>query len=233
MLFADVRIECPRHTPLLMVVSAVLLASRSAAAIAALPESGDQQKDEGGWFSLFDGKTLSGWKPVKQNGAFRVHNGMIVAGGAQMNHLFYEGPVNKGRFKNFELRLEVMTTPGSNSGIFFHTKPEPGFLLKGYEAQINTSHRDKRRTGSLLDVKHLTGSPTRDNEWFDYHIMVNGKRIVLKVDERVTVDYAEPANPIRTERRRNRVLSSGQIAIQGHDPNSIVYFKNIRIRPLP
>ncbi|TMI85786.1 MAG: DUF1080 domain-containing protein, partial [Bacteroidetes bacterium] len=30
-----------------------------------------------------------------------------------------------------------------------------------------------------------------------------------------------------------RVLSRGTFALQGHDPNSKVYFKNIMVRPLP
>ena len=41
---------------------------------------------------------------------------------------------------------------------------------------------DKRKTGSLLDVQHLTLSPAQDNEWFEYHVIVDGMRIVLKVN---------------------------------------------------
>jgi hypothetical protein len=184
------------------------------------------------WQSLFDGKTLNGWTPVVDNGSFKVEDGALVAGGAAMDHLFYSGPVNEHVFVDFELKAQVMTTPGSNSGIFFHTKAQRGALLKGYEAQINTTHRDKRRTGSLIDVRDVFETATKDNEWFEYHIMVKGKRIVLKVDGVTVVDYTEPERPKRSERRAGRVLSSGQIALQGHDPNSRVYFRNIRVRPL-
>ena len=189
--------------------------------------------DADGFSSLFDGKSLNGWKPVKSLDGFEVKDGKLVAGGAAMDHLFYVGPVNGGVFKNFELKCEVMATPGSNSGIFFHTAPKEGALTKGYEAQISTTHKDTRRTGSLFDVVDVRETKTKDNEWFEYHIVVKGKRIVLRVNGETIVDYTEPPNPKRSERRKERLLSSGQIAIQGHDPKSNVYFRSIRIKPLP
>ena len=118
-------------------------------------------------------------------------------------HLFYVGPVANHDFKNFELKLEAKTKPGSNGGIFFHTEPQSGFLKKGYEAQICNTHTDKRRTGSLLIIKDiLDTSPVKDNEWFEYHIIVSGKRIVLKVNGQTTVDYTEPENPPRPQGAR-------------------------------
>lgn len=193
----------------------------------------DSPVQEEAWVELFDGKTLKGWKPVVENSAFRVRDGMILAGGTDMNHLFYEGPVQGGQFQNFDLILEAKTTAGSNSGVFFHTEPQEGFLLKGYEAQINATHKDKRKSGSLLDVEHLSTAPAADDQWFELQITVTGKRIQIKVDGQTTVDYTQPIHPERTERRKQRVLSSGQIALQAHDPDSLVYFRNIRIRPLP
>ena len=191
------------------------------------------QENKGEWISLFDGKSLAGWKPVTDSGCFKVCDGMIVAGGAPMDHLFYVGPVGNHHFKNFELKVDVMTKPGANSGIFFHTEPKTGALWKGYEAQINATHKDKRKTGGLFAIEDLTETPVGDNEWFEFHIIVKGKRIILKVNGKTTIDYTEPENPQRPERRKGRVLSSGQIALQGHDPGSIVYFKNIRIKLLP
>lgn len=186
------------------------------------------------WQSLFDGKTLSGWKAADHDECFRVQDGTLVAGGGPMAHLFYVGPLRNGDFKNFEFKAEVKTTPGSNSGIFFHTEPQSGFLKKGYEAQIDNTHTDKRRTGSLLIIKDiLDTSPVKDNEWFEYHVIVSGNQITLKVNGKTTVDYTEPANPERPKGRERRVLSHGQIALQAHDPQSIVYFRNLRVKVLP
>ncbi len=186
------------------------------------------------WQSLFDGKTLSGWKAADHDECFRVQDGTLVAGGGPMAHLFYVGPLRNGDFKNFEFKAEVKTTPGSNSGIFFHTEPQSGFLKKGYEAQIDNTHTDKRRTGSLLIIKDiLDTSPVKGNEWFEYHVIVSGNQITLKVNGKTTVDYTEPANPERPKGRERRVLSHGQIALQAHDPQSIVYFRNLRVKVLP
>lgn len=182
---------------------------------------------------LFDGKTLDGWKAADHDECFKVENGAIVAGGGPMAHLFYVGSVGNHDFKNFELKIEVLTKPGSNGGIFFHTEPQSGFLKKGYEAQIDNTHTDKRRTGSLLIIEDHETTPVKDDEWFEYDITVSGKRIVLKVNGVTTVDYTEPANPERPKGRENRILSHGQIALQAHDPNSTVLYKNIRIKLLP
>ena len=73
-----------------------------------------------GWITLFDGKTLNGWKVGEHPGTFTVADGAIVVFGERA-HLFYEGPIKNHEFKNFEFKAQVMTTPGSNSGIFIHT----------------------------------------------------------------------------------------------------------------
>ena len=186
------------------------------------------------WQTIFDGKSLDGWKAADYDECFKVEDGAIVAGGGPMAHLFYVGPVGNHDFKNFELKIEVKTKPGSNGGVFFHTEPQSGFLKKGYEAQVGNTHTDKRRTGSLLIIKDIIDtSPVKDDEWFEYHILVSGKRIVLKVNGQTTVDYTEPENPERPKGREGRVLSHGQIALQAHDPNSIVFYRNIRVKVLP
>ncbi|MBA4019804.1 MAG: DUF1080 domain-containing protein [Pirellula sp.] len=186
------------------------------------------------WQTIFDGKTLDGWKAVDHVECFKVEDGAIVAGGGPMAHLLYVGTVGNHDFKNFELMIEVKTKPGSNGGIFFHTEPQSGFLKKGYEAQVCNTHTDKRRTGSLLIIKDiLDTSPVKDDEWFEYHIIVTGKQIVLKVNGRTTVDYTEPENPERPKGREGRVLSHGQIALQAHDPNSTVFYRNIKVKVLP
>src|ERR1043165_9001862 len=87
---------------------------------------------EGEWHSLFDGKSLDGWKAADHDECFKVQDGILVAGGGPMARLFSVGPVANHDFKNFELKAEVKVTPGSNSGIFFHPEPQSGFLKKGY-----------------------------------------------------------------------------------------------------
>ena len=190
--------------------------------------------DDGPWQSLFDGKSLDGWKAADHDEGFKVQDAAIVAGGGPMAHLFYVGPVGNHDFKNFELKLEVMTKPGSNGGIFFHTEPQTGALKMGYEAQVCNTHKDKRRTGGLVAIQDIMDtSPVKDDEWFDYDILVSGKQIVLKINGQTTVDYTEPDKPERPKGRERRLLTHGQIALQAHDPNSTVFYRNIRIKVLP
>src|SRR5687767_15185335 len=91
------------------------------------------------WVSLFDGKSLTGWRASENPSTFSVQNGEIVVHGPRA-HLFYEGPVNNHRFRNFEFRADVMTKPSANSGIFIRTDfQETGWPSKGYEVQVNNS----------------------------------------------------------------------------------------------
>src|SRR5690606_28133912 len=112
--------------------------------------------DKEGWISLFDGKTFNGWQANENAAAFSIVDGVIKVDGPRSN-LFYIGPVENHDFKNFEFKAQVKTEPRANSGIFFHTEfLEEGWPSKGYEVQVNQSHGDWRKTGSLYsfdDVK--------------------------------------------------------------------------------
>lgn len=186
-----------------------------------------------GWISLFDGKTLNGWKVGDNAATFRVDSGMIIVNG-NTAHLFYDGDVNNHVFKNFEFKAQVMTKPGSNSGIYFHTEfQQGGWPDKGYEVQVNNSHTDWKRTGSLYNVVDVKEKYIPDNVWYTEYIKVQGKRVIIKLNNIVVVDYTEPEKPLRSEDEAGRVISSGTFALQGHDPKSKVYFKDIMVKPLP
>ncbi|PZR26847.1 MAG: DUF1080 domain-containing protein [Citrobacter freundii] len=180
------------------------------------------------WIYLFDGKTLNGWKVGKNASSFSVDSGHIVVKGPTA-HLFYEGEHHD--FKDFEFEAEVMTQPGANSGIYFHTAyQEDGWPAKGYEVQVNNSQSDWRRTGSLYAIQDVKEVYVKDNEWFTEYIKVKGKHVTIKINNKTVVEYTEPANPERPRGMEQRLISSGTFALQAHDPNSVVYYKNIRVR---
>lgn len=188
--------------------------------------------ETGQWQSLFDGQTLNGWKAGENKGTFTVRDGMIVIDGKR-SHLYYVGPVENADFRNFEFKADVMTRRGANSGMYFHTAyQETGWPSKGYEVQVNNTHSDWRKTGSLYAVKDVRSSPARDNTWFTQHIIVQDKRIIIKVNGKTTVDYTEPEN-VSYPDFPGRKISHGTFALQGHDPKSVVYYKNIMVKPLP
>ncbi|MHC4557681.1 MAG: family 16 glycoside hydrolase [Planctomycetota bacterium] len=186
------------------------------------------------WQSLFDGKTLNGWRASENKGTFTVRDDMIVVDGAR-SHLFYVGPIENANFTNFELKADVKTEPGSNSGIYFHTEyQEKGWPDKGYECQVNTTHSDRKKTGGLYAVQDvMDNAPSKDGQWFHYYIKVEGKHIVIRINGETTVDWTEPEGWEPPQRMPGRKLSSGTFALQGHDPKSVVYYKNIMVRPLP
>lgn len=185
------------------------------------------------WVSLFDGTSLDGWKVGTNANTFSVENGTIVVNG-NVAHLFYDGPVQQHSFKNFEFKADVLTMPGSNSGIYFHTQfQESGWPQKGYEAQVNNSHTDWRRTGSLYAIEDVKEVYVKDGEWFTEHIIVNGKSITIKINDKTVIEYIEPENVQRPEGMKGRLLSAGTFALQGHDPKSKVLYKNIMVKVLP
>lgn len=185
------------------------------------------------WVSLFDGKTLSNWKVGDNAATFKVENGMIVVNG-ETAHLFYNGEVHQHDFKNFEFKADVMTMPGSNSGIYFHTVyQQGGWPAKGYEVQVNNSHTDWRRTGSLYGIQDVKEVFVKDNEWYTEYIKVQGKRVQIKINDKTVVDYTEPENVQRSAGDSSRKISDGTFALQGHDPKSKVYFKNLMVKILP
>ncbi|MEO6961523.1 MAG: DUF1080 domain-containing protein [Puia sp.] len=186
-----------------------------------------------GWISLFDGKSLDGWKASDKPGTFSVEEGAIKVAGPT-SHLYYEGPVKEHNFKNFEFKALVMTRPGSNSGIYFHTEyQDKSFPDKGFEVQVNNSHSDWKRTGGLYDIKDTKEVYVKDNEWFTEDILVQGKHVVVKLNDKVVTDWTQPDGFVPPENHPGRIISSGTFALQGHDPKSVVFFKDIMVKPLP
>lgn len=183
------------------------------------------------WQSLFDGKTLTHWKAAENPATFSVQDGAIVVFGPRA-HLFYEGPVGNHSYKNFEWRAKVKTMPGANSGMFIHTAyQEKGWPEQGYEIQVNQTHTDWRKTGSVYAFQDVKETFVKDDEWYTEHITVQGKQVTVKVNDKVINTYTEPDSISQGTGRKR--LSRGTVALQGHDPKSKVYYKDIQIRILP
>lgn len=207
----------------------------------------------GDFTPIFNGKDLSGWKSNEETpGCFSVEDGAIKVSGGRA-HLFYMGADEKAEFGDFELKLKVKTMPKANGGVYFHTKFEDsGWPSQGFECQVNASHKDPRKTGSLYGVvdvlvlkpgektpkgslmNHMREkSPNKDGEWFDYHIIVSGKKITVKVNGATAVEWTEPEgfDPAKAlHNMPSRKLGRGTFAIQGHDPDSVAYYKDIQLK---
>jgi hypothetical protein len=198
-------------------------------ALCALPVFGAEK----GFTSLFNGKDLSGWKVNENQETFSIKDGAIVAHGKR-SHCFYVGDFHNHTFKDFELKVDVMTEPNSNGGIYIQTEYQPeGWPAKGFEIQVNnTFNKDPRKTGSIYEVKDNNGKVAEDNKWFTEDITVKGNHINVKVDGKVVADWTQPADWAGTKDFAGRRIAPGTIALQGHDPGSTVHYKNIRIKVL-
>ncbi len=233
---------------LLLILAAVTLlatAPRSTSAADDAPKGDAAKSDDAaqaaaskpdgdGFYSLFDGKTLNGWKVGKNPETFKVTDGMICAKGPGPSHLFYVGPVQSHNFKDFHFKAEVMTFPNANSGIYFHTKfQEEGWPSQGFECQVNNTYvKDPRKTASLYAVKDVKEAAAKDNEWFTYEIIVKGRQITMKINGKTVNEHTVPEDYKPPQRMAGRKLSSGTFALQGHDPESKVCYRNIKVKPL-
>ena len=210
-------------------IFALLTAVLVSSVATAIAVDTSKEKDEG-FVTIFDGKSLSGWKVGENPGSWTLKDGELLGKG-QRSHLFYVGQEEKP-FTNFELRVDVKTEPKANGGIYFHTKfQESGWPKYGFEAQVNNSHGDPKRTGSLYDVVNVLETHVADNEWYTETVIVKGKHITIKINDKTVVDYEEPADKKAGE-DYTRKIDQGTFALQAHDPGSLVHFKNIRVKRL-
>ena len=184
----------------------------------------DEKKD--GWMLLFNGKDLTGWKVDKWNpGGFSIEENAIKCHG-KPSMLYYDGEGKE--MKNFHFVADVKTLPGANSGVFFHTAYKDKGWPRGHEAQVNQTHLDPVKTGSIYIVAKNLEKVAENKKWFKYEIIVEGQKITTKVDGKTIIEYTEEKGLTKP-----RKLSSGTIALQAHDPGSKVYYKNIKVKALP
>jgi hypothetical protein len=188
---------------------------------------------EEGFTSLFNGKDLTGWKASEHPETFSVQDGAIVTHGPR-SHCFYIGNFQNHTFTDFELKVDVMTRPKANGGVYIETEyQETGWPGKGFEVQVNNTYPgDPLLTGSLYEVADNRSAVARDNEWFTEDILVQRDTITVKVDGKLVAHWTQPADWKGTKNFPGRRIGPGTIALQAHDPSSTVYYKNIRIKPL-
>jgi hypothetical protein len=207
----------------------LLAAALTCAARADDKKDDSRDTDKDGWVQLFNGKDLTGWKVFpKGTGNWKVEKGLLIGSG-KASHLFTE----KGDYKNFRFRVECMINDKGNSGQYFRTQFGPGFP-RGYEAQINATHSDRIRTGSLYPdyrEKHLKGvkeilvlkAPHKPDEWFTQEVIAVGPKITILVNGKKTVEWTDPKHAYK----------QGHFALQQHDDRSVVKFRKIEVKVLP
>jgi len=192
---------------------------------------GDKEGQRGsseGWVSLFDGKTLSGWTMVpmgRGESKWDVVDGLLTGTG-QPSMLYSP----KGGYKNFRLRAEIKINDGGNSGLYFRVPAKEATFTKGYEAQIDSTHKDPIRTGSIYTMVHVFKRLVPPDTFFTYEIEAadrnyRGKSVTaikVTVNDELLYEFLD----------HDHTWEQGYFAFQQHDPGSRVQVRKIEVMEL-
>ena len=177
------------------------------------------------WVALFDGNSLDGWEKVgKDDSHWEVVDGALAGSGTQSMLVYTKAP-----YKNFRYRVEVKINDGGNSGVYFRTTRKPTFR-DGYEAQVDSTHKDPIRTGSLYGLCHVYKQHVKPDTWFSYELEVRDDewrgrevtRIKVTIDGNELYEYLDFA----------KTFGEGYFAFQQHDPGSKVSIRKVEVLPL-
>lgn len=185
---------------------------------------------EEGFVSLFDGRTLDGWEGNLDS--FHVQDGAIVAGTLKQRIPRNEFLCTKKEYGDFELRLKFkLVGKGANAGVQIRSRRIPNHHeVKGYQADLGDgwwgSLYDESRRNKILAKADpaVVKEALRPDDWNDYTIRCQGKRIQLWINDRQTVDYTEADDGIE---------QVGLIGVQIHGgAPSEAWYKDLRLKPL-
>ena len=174
-----------------------------------------EKPGKNGWIKLFDGKTLSGWTAPDPSG-WQMNDGILTGKGAR-SHLF-----SPNTYTNLEFKAEVKLNHSGNSGMYFRAELGKGWP-KGYEAQVENTSSDPKKTGSLYNFTKVSEQLVQDDTWWTQHIVAIGNRIIIKVNDKIVTDFVDEKNTFK----------SGHLALQQHDPRSVVQYRNLKVKRLP
>ena len=188
---------------------------------------------EEGWFSLFDGTTLTGWTPNENPASFRIEDGRLVADGDR-SHLFYTGPVGQAQFTDCEFRAEVFVHKGGSSAVYLcAANLGPGWAVKGLPVKLTNTRVAETASGGIYYIPetYRKESPVGDGQWFDLHIIILGKRVQVLIDDKLVTDYTETDASLKPFQRKNLSIGPGTFALQCHGKGQRVDYRNIRVKP--
>ena len=197
--------------------------------------------DEPEWKSLFDGKTLEGWKEFDDNGKnWDVVDGLIHCKGQGGG-----GLESIAEYANFELKLEYRLPKGGNSGVWLRIpmdlKPHTDPSYAGMEIQVLDDNapeyahlRPVQYCGSIYDVVAAKRDFTKPaGEWGKMDILCDNRHIKVTLNDHEIVDanldeqksHYDHHPGIRPDRK------SGRIGLQAH--TGPLDYRNIQIKVLP
>lgn len=206
-----------------------------------------QSKPKKGWQSLFDGKTLQGWRSANKDtlpgAGWSAGDGQLVFDPSKGHG---SDIVTQRSFSNFELSVDFNVSVGGNSGIKYFLIPNTSL---GCEYQIidDSKHPDAklgrdgdRTTGSLYDLFPAPANkPVKPaGEWNTARIIVKGDHVEHWLNGTKILEYDRNSDAFRQaivlSKFKNTAgfatAASSSILLQAH--GDLIHFRNIKIKEL-
>ena len=180
-----------------------------------------------GWRDLFNGRDLSGWEKVA-GGDWTVEDGVLVGRNGKD---WSTDPSRTGswlrtekEYSDFELSLEFLIGPQTNSGVFIRSGIELNPAFTGYEVQIADAAGkppSKGGPGSLYDyAAPRKNRIRRPGEWNELRVIARGPSIRVHLNGELNLD-------VRGDRRPR-----GYVGLQNHDARSVIRYRDIYLAEL-
>jgi len=197
-----------------------------------------QAAPEAGFTTLFDGKTLDGWKQVDKKGeGYGVRDGLIFCAKGAGGRLFTDK-----EYSDFVLRFEFKLEDGSNNGLAIRSPLEGDPAYVAIELQILDDEskryggklRPAQYHGSIYDVVPAErGVLKKAGEWNEQEVTCIGRKIkvVLNGKTILDADVNKVTDPEKLRKHPGLFRDRGHIGFLGH--NDYIEFRNIRIKELP
>lgn len=212
------------HLGLMAATSLLALILSTGCASTASDESAES------WEQLFKvGDDLSDWKVAENPDSVRIEDGYIVCNGKRAHAFYMPKSGEVPSWKNFEAEIQFMTTENANGGLFFHTEWKEEGWPRALECQINATHQDPRKTGSIYAFGDIAEPGHNDGEWVTMLLRVEGQTCTVTVNGKQTNQWTQPED----HKFKLKRLREGTFALQAHDPGSLVKVRSLKVRRLP
>jgi 3-keto-disaccharide hydrolase len=167
----------------------------------------------GGWTTLFDGKSLSGWN-MTGTANWEVAEGVIQA---SKGTGFLVTPAS---YTDFQITLEFWVSDDANSGVFIRcSDPKMISATNAYEVNIYDQRPDPSYgTGGIVNVAKAATVLKTGGKWNTYDITAKGPKLTVILNGTKTAEVDDTKHP------------SGPIGLQYGA--GTVKFRNVRIRAL-
>ncbi|WP_460673926.1 3-keto-disaccharide hydrolase [Larkinella ripae] len=184
---------------------------------------------------IFDGKTFRGWEGDTLK-TWRIQDGALVGGSLTETVPKNDFLCTTREYGNFVLRckFKLVGTDGFiNTGVQFRSKrlTEPAHEMTGYQADLGDGYwaslyDESRRNKTLIKPDSvLIKKILKRNDWNEYEVRAENRRIRLYLNGKQTIDYTEPDATIP---------QTGLIGLQIHGGGkALVYYKDLMLEERP